>query len=1098
MKKLLLFVFVLSIFVPKFVFAETYTGDIYINSTGGGNCTTIGVWDDETKTCTFTKDLFGPLTIGSVGITIDGAGHTMSRDTQAAFFQRNGMTVGGSNFVLKNINVKGFTNCIIFNNGTINSRVENSTISSCGSYGIYLPVSSGGHIFLNNNFNQNFLGIFVNSSNNTIEGNIFSANNTYGIRINNASNNIIKNNILIGNFTGIRFEYGTGNRITENTIENSKSYGLYAIGSGVNQNYVVNNNFINNRDGQAYTYQIQLSDVSPIGGNYWSDYDAPSEGCNDLNIDSICDQPKYLNPYDLSYGDFYPWVRRDGWKTDPPTCFDGIKNQDETDIDEGGVCKVLSSEKSIVSFSFDNLTPKVVGVINEADHTISATVPFGIGLTDLIPSIAVSAGASVNPENGTSQNFTNTVMYNVTAEDKSTQEYAVTVTSSCTVDCFSSVLFLPGLESSRLYTNRESGSEDQLWEPNTNSDVEDLYLNTDGTSKNLNIYTRDIIKETNVPIPVGSAGQNIYKSFSAMMDVLFDDHKIAEWKEFAYDWRQDVQDIIENGTKYQNENKSLVATLQALVDSSKNGKVTIVAHSNGGLIAKALLNKLQDDKIAGINNLIDNIDVLILVAVPEIGTASAVPAVLHGYKQNLMGGLLMDEAHARELGRNMISAFGLLPSREYLNRVNASPATFVDTVIPSNVTTKLVQAFGSAISSYDEYKDFLFGREGRTEPTINQINLPISLSQDLFTKAETLHNIIDEWVPPESLRVVEVAGWGLDTIASFEYYPKICTQSLNCGFTMDERPRFTANGDGTVVVPSAQYMSVADNAEKYWVDLNRYNQLQFSRTKHASILEVTSLLDFISNTIQEIIPSDSPYLSTTEPLDTSNRFYISIHSPVTLDAFDTEGNHTGKICPTNSDFCYVEENIPNSSYLQFGEGKYLNLREEQMFKVKLQGTDVGTFTYESEKVLPDGTSTTSSFVDIPVTIQTQAEITLNVNTQTPELKLDVTGDGVSDFTITPNDTFDPILYLQIMKATIDSLDISPSKIKDFDKKVDNVIKEIKKGKTNKAQLKIEKFKSYFTKTLSKPDPKKPKPNKISKADAQLLLDMLNKLLDNLK
>ena len=476
----------------------------------------------------------------------------------------------------------------------------------------------------------------------------------------------------------------------------------------------------------------------------------------------------------------------------------------------------------------------------------------------------------------------------------------------CTVDCFSNVLFLPGLEASRLYTQGSDGNEDQLWEPGGNSDVEALYLNPDGTSKNGNIYTRDIID-------LGHNIKNIYKSFSDTVNGLVSNQKINTWKEYAYDWRQDVQSIVDNGTKYQTETISLVDTLQSLVDSSKSGKATIVAHSNGGLIAKALLKKLQDDKNAGINNLVDNVDVLILVAVPEIGTSKAVPAVLHGYDQRILFGFLQDETHARELGRNMLSAFGLLPSREYINRVSASPVTFVDTIIPSNVTTKLVQAFGSAINSYDEYKSFLLGGEGRTDPAINQTNLPISLSPNLFAKAESLHNSIDAWIPPTSMRVIEVAGWGLDTIASFEYYPKLCTASVGCGFTLDERPRFTSDGDGTVVVPSAQYTSFVSNTEKYWLNLLN------TKNDHTDILESSHLLSFISNTVQKL-PLDSS-LSTIPPTDSSSRLRLSIHSPVTLDAYDAESNHTGKICPPNSDFCYAEENILNSSYLEFGAKK---------------------------------------------------------------------------------------------------------------------------------------------------------------------------------
>jgi len=669
----------------------------------------------------------------------------------------------------------------------------------------------------------------------------------------------------------------------------------------------------------------------------------------------------------------------------------------------------------------------------------------------------------------------------------------------CTVDCFSNVLFLPGLESSRLYEN--NGGENQLWEPSGNGDVETLYLNNNGTSINQNIYTRDIVKETNTPIPTGPAGRNIYKSFSEAMNQLVSDQKIKEWQAFAYDWRQSPEDVVSTPQKYDNGTTlSLVPLLQVLETSSKNGKVTIIAHSNGGLVAKALLKKLQDDKTAGTNNLIDNVDVLILIAVPEIGTAKAVSAILHGYDQRILGGWLMDEVHARELGRNMPAAYGLLPSKEYIDRVSASPATFVDNVVPSQVTTKMVQTFGSAINSYSEYKDFLFGNEGRTNPAIGQTKLPIKLSSSLFAQAENLHNSTDTWIPPTSMRVIEVAGWGLNTIASFEYYPKSAAcppGAITCPpYVLDERPRFTSDGDGTVVVPSAQYMSSIGNAEKYWVNLFQYNSSVIVNRDHSDILEVDPILDFLSNTIQNEA-TNSNYLSTTTPSDSENRFRISVYSPVTLDAYDADGSHTGKICPSNSEFCYIEENISNSSYMQFGEGKYLNLPEDGMSKVKLQGTDIGTFTYESEKVLPNGTSAISSFVSIPVTTQTQAEITINPNTQAPQLKLDVTGDGITDFTLNPSATFDPITYLQIMKVTINSLDLSQAKKTALSNRVDNIIKAIQNGKINKATLKADRFKSALEKKLAKPDPKKPKPKKLSKTDAQLLLDMLNKLLDNI-
>jgi pimeloyl-ACP methyl ester carboxylesterase len=535
---------------------------------------------------------------------------------------------------------------------------------------------------------------------------------------------------------------------------------------------------------------------------------------------------------------------------------------------------------------------------------------------------------------------------------------------------YSNVLFIPGLEASRLYLN-EWGSENQLWESNRNLDVEKLYLNEEGISIKSGIYTRDVIKETNTPLPTGFAGQNIYKSFSDTMDDLTDaslpsSEKMAKWEAYAYDWRQGVEDIVNNGTEYigtyRNYKKFLVTTLENLVASSTTGKVTIITHSNGGLIAKALMIKLQEMKNAGTSDLVDKIDNLILVAVPQIGTATAVPSMLHGYDQAKLGGWIMDEKRARELGRNMESAYGLLPSREYINRVSASPVNFVGDIEGSDVTTSFINAYGNVVDSYVEYRDFLFGAEGRIQPAIDNTKLPINLSSYFFDKAEILHNKIDFWTPPAGLRVIEVAGWGLDTVASFEYYPRYDCRppglagQIQCDYVLDERPRFTVDGDKTVVVPSAQYMSnTTGNIEKYWVNLEEHNAelvLLRRNREHKDILEVNQLNNLIKSVIKKTDIVFDTVLKNTEPIDSKNRFRLSVHSPVTLGAYDSLGNFTGKVCPTGYDFCYIMDEIPNSSYLEFGEGKYLNLPEESMKKVVLEGTDIGTFTYESEKVVP--------------------------------------------------------------------------------------------------------------------------------------------------
>jgi hypothetical protein len=83
--------------------------------------------------------------------------------------------------------------------------------------------------------------------------------------------------------------------------------------------------------------------------------------------------------------------------------------------------------KAITAFNFSSFTPVVSGTIDETNHTISLTVPFGADVTALVPTINISDKASISPNN-IAQNFINQVTYTVTAEDNSIQNYLVTVT----------------------------------------------------------------------------------------------------------------------------------------------------------------------------------------------------------------------------------------------------------------------------------------------------------------------------------------------------------------------------------------------------------------------------------------------------------------------------------------------------------------------------------------------------------------------------------------------------------------------------------------------------------------------------------------------
>jgi len=88
---------------------------------------------------------------------------------------------------------------------------------------------------------------------------------------------------------------------------------------------------------------------------------------------------------------------------------------------------VASTEANILTFTLAEQTTDAT--INATDHTVSIEVVNGTAVTALVPTITVSAGATVSPASGVAHDFTSAVTYTVTAEDgTTTQDWVVTVT----------------------------------------------------------------------------------------------------------------------------------------------------------------------------------------------------------------------------------------------------------------------------------------------------------------------------------------------------------------------------------------------------------------------------------------------------------------------------------------------------------------------------------------------------------------------------------------------------------------------------------------------------------------------------------------------
>ncbi|MFA6159593.1 MAG: hypothetical protein WC678_00695 [Parcubacteria group bacterium] len=554
------------------------------------------------------------------------------------------------------------------------------------------------------------------------------------------------------------------------------------------------------------------------------------------------------------------------------------------------------------------------------------------------------------------------------------------------------VLFLPGIKASYLYKYGSSG-EDQLWPPNYfGDDVSELALDENGESLE-DVYAKDIIEQ----LPF--IGKNIYKSFAEKLAELKENRDINDYSLFAYDWRRNVENI------------EVIGEIERLAINSQNKKVTIIAHSNGGLLAKDAMRKLEEMGRA------DIIDKIIFVGTPQMGTPRAILSLLYGYDEDLALGSLMSRAEARKLVENMPGAYGLLPSEEYLNRLEEPLIDFFS---------------GESIGKgdFEKFQNFLTGKiDGREKPDEDEVEKENILRENLLDQASLTHENLDEWEPPENVKAIQIAGWGLDTISGIKYSQK---EKVNC-YSADGKlpscagsgeyepiyePKWTVDGDEVVTAPSALMIPEKDNSvEKYWVDLWSYDDILTTGRNHGDIFEVSDLQEFLDNIIknkyqsEELPENIKRYHPNPEDYnDAQPRIRMSLYSPLDIHLYDESNNHTGpkEITDENGNKKIIfEEEIPNSYYQQFGERKYVGFSEGEKIRIELEGYADGAYTLKLEEVAfaeaGEEIISHTSFVNLPASKDTSAKLEISEAglANLSELQVDFDGDEQVDYSVIP-------------------------------------------------------------------------------------------------
>lgn len=626
--------------------------------------------------------------------------------------------------------------------------------------------------------------------------------------------------------------------------------------------------------------------------------------------------------------------------------------------------------------------------------------------------------------------------------------------------CCSSVIFIPGLEASELYTpgGLFSSSTNMRWVPNRRADVLSLYMDAYGSSTDTSVYAGG---------PIGSAFGlvDIYKSFMRSLDALQASGSITEWKPFGYDWRKSVMGVATGAEQRATSSESLIDEVEHLAARSKTGKVSIVAHSNGGLVAKALIAALEERGKAAI------VDTLISVAVPYLGTPQAIAALLHGEGQSILGGLIASRSVMRGLGANMASAYSLLPSREYFSQGFGPTIAFASTSI---VRVNAAGAYPLVIADKDHQDAFIADSAGiRLGMNTGDPNIPLRGNTALLAAANTTHTVLDGFSWPKDLVRWAIVGWNVATTKAIEYTQDILCRGggpgvSSCAPFLSMQASTTLMGDGTVVVPSAAYGA----GSVVSVDLAAASRQDGKNYEHKDILESSS----VRSVITSILGSSASMSTTTQAIasmpaitvsDATSRgepsyLVLATHSPVELHVYDALGRHVGpKPLPpelAGSDL-YIgatEATIPGSRISVEGTNDdpeyrvYLPDVSGEKYSVVLDGTGFGEFSYDASRVKAGTYVDTVQFVGMPVTPLTVATTSIfggarMSSTSAALLRIDIDGDGLSDVSATSSSQFDYVAYLAGMKKAVKLLLGQTTKARTLVNRIEALERLAKKG-----------------------------------------------------
>jgi hypothetical protein len=487
------------------------------------------------------------------------------------------------------------------------------------------------------------------------------------------------------------------------------------------------------------------------------------------------------------------------------------------------------------------------------------------------------------------------------------------------------VLFVPGL----LSTEINKGSEN-LWAKTeiANPFNSDNFL--DPLTFNSNLFPGDNSLSIGKVITQKIFGPITYDFSKSLIDefknqgyITDDNVDGQDFFTFPYDWRYGVSGIYPSdpGVCDAKTNVTLLRdTINDLAKKSPTGKVDVIAHSMGGLVVKKYI----------IDNIDPKINKLIFVGVPNLGSPSAVQALLDGSNLGLTG---LNPQEFKKISQNLPAAYDLVPSKGYY------------TAKGSYLTEDIAVQYG-----LDQIKSLNY------EEALLYFN-SAGLNRQGILNANSLHSTIFDYfdIRTKGIDTYDFVGCKSNTfrgLIDYENYDIVHNM-----YGVDNTP---LSGDDTVPFESADSILV-NNANKFYFQKASHGKMPSADGIRQKIVSVIAGVDYpqYANMVTHDQLVDNPGLCA---LSGDN---IVIKSPVDINVADSSGNVVLGV-DTDGNTHY---DIPGASFAIANGHKYVYLPSDMgnQYHINLKGAGTGTFTLIDEKIDGDQAKASQVFNDIPVT-----------------------------------------------------------------------------------------------------------------------------------